>query len=130
MADINRLIGFMSLMQVPFMNDPSALMYIEEVKNVLKSQEPRVLTLEEVQIAEDCCEPVFLEMDKYLSTPDVFSWAMIKHIEPLYEKRIYILDRPGFSSALYTEWYGVYWRCWTARPTDDQRKAATWDATD
>ena len=40
MADINRLIGFMSLMQVPFMNDPDALMYIEEVKNVLKSQEP------------------------------------------------------------------------------------------
>lgn len=36
MADIDRLIGFMAIMQVPFMNDPDALMYIEEVKNALK----------------------------------------------------------------------------------------------
>ena len=36
MADIDRLIGFMAIMQVPFMNDPDALAYIEEVKTVLK----------------------------------------------------------------------------------------------
>ena len=36
MADIDRLIGFMAIMQVPFMNDPDALVYIEEVKTVLK----------------------------------------------------------------------------------------------
>ena len=23
--------------------------------------------------------------------------------------------------------YGKEWRCWTARPTDEQRKAAKWD---
>lgn len=43
MADIDRLIGFMAIMQVPFMNDPDALAYIEEVKTVLKqvkAQEP------------------------------------------------------------------------------------------
>lgn len=43
MADIERLIGFMAIMQVPFMNDPDALAYIEEVKTVLKqakAQEP------------------------------------------------------------------------------------------
>ena len=36
MVDIDRLIGFMAIMQVPFMNDPDALAYIEEVKTVLK----------------------------------------------------------------------------------------------
>lgn len=36
MTDIDRLIGFMAIMQVPFMNDPDALAYIEEVKMVLK----------------------------------------------------------------------------------------------
>ena len=44
MTDIDRLIGFMAIMQVPFMNDPDALAYIEEVKTVLeqaKTQEPR-----------------------------------------------------------------------------------------
>lgn len=36
MADIDRLIGFVAIMQVPFMNGPDALAYIEEVKTVLK----------------------------------------------------------------------------------------------
>lgn len=36
MADVDRLIGFMAIMQMPFMNDPDALAYIEEVKTVLK----------------------------------------------------------------------------------------------
>ena len=36
MADVDKLIGFMAIMQVPFMNDPDALAYIEEVKTVLK----------------------------------------------------------------------------------------------
>lgn len=45
MADIDKLIGFMSIMQVHFMNDPDALACIEEVKTVLKqakAQEPRM----------------------------------------------------------------------------------------
>lgn len=41
MADIDRLIGFMAIMQVPFMNDPDALMYIEEVKATLKTLKAR-----------------------------------------------------------------------------------------
>lgn len=41
MADIDKLIGFMSIMQVPFMNDPDALMYIEEVKAALKTLKDR-----------------------------------------------------------------------------------------
>lgn len=50
MADIDRLIGFMAIMQVPFMNDPDALMYIEEVKNALKelkAQEPGWISVED-----------------------------------------------------------------------------------
>ena len=43
MTDVDRLIGFMAIMQVPFMNNPDALAYIEEIKTVLKqvkAQEP------------------------------------------------------------------------------------------
>lgn len=25
------------------------------------------------------------------------------------------------------DWYGSQWRCWSAQPTDEQRKAAEWD---
>lgn len=65
MADIDRLIGFMAIMQVPFMNDPDALAYIEEVKTVLKqvkAQEKewipfvkRPLTEEEQRNHHDWC---------------------------------------------------------------------------
>ena len=41
MTDIDRLIGFMAIMQVPFMNDPDALMYIGEVKATLKTLKAR-----------------------------------------------------------------------------------------
>lgn len=50
MADVDRLIGFMAIMQVPFMNDPDALAYIEEVKTVLKQvkvQEPGWISVKE-----------------------------------------------------------------------------------
>lgn len=53
MAEIDKLIGFMAIMQVPFMNDPDALMYIEEVKaalKTLKAQEPLKPVLKKIRI--------------------------------------------------------------------------------
>ena len=93
----------------------------------IKAHEPRVMTLEEVQTAENCMEPVFLEIRDYRSTPDVFSWRTVKHINPINDKPIYVLDCVGFSSALYSETYGYLWRCWTSRPTDAQREATPWN---
>ena len=55
MADIDRLIGFMAIMQVPFMNDPDALAYIEEVKTVLKqakAQEPGWISVKDAMPPE------------------------------------------------------------------------------
>lgn len=100
---------------------------IAEAVEALKAQETRVLTLEEVRTAEDCMEPVFLEMNAERETPDVFSWRTVKHITPLFDKDIYVLDNVGFSSALYSEWYGMSWRCWNKRPTYEQQKAVKWD---
>ena len=52
-ARIDKLIGFMAIMQVPFMHDPDALGYIMEVKEALKElaamKTPRLLTLEEIR---------------------------------------------------------------------------------
>ena len=56
MADIDKLIGFMAIMQVPFMNDPDALAYIEEVKTVLKqakAQEPGWISVNDRLPEED-----------------------------------------------------------------------------
>lgn len=100
---------------------------MRDALELLKAQEPRVLTLYEVRTAEDCMEPVFLEMNAERETPDVFSWRTVKHIVPLNDEDIYVLDNVGFSSALYSEYYGITWRCWNKRPTYEQQKAVKWD---
>ena len=99
---------------------------ISLLDDLLKAQEPRVMTLEEVQTSEGCMKPVFFEMNSEHNTPDVFSWRTVKHIKPIVGGYIYILDNVGFSSAVHSEYYGKIWRCWSARPTDEQREAKPW----
>ena len=93
-------------------------------------QTARVMTLENVDTAEACMEPVFVEMldenGKPGETPDIFSWRFVKHIMPLTDGKIYVLNNVGFSSALYEETYNITWRCWTQRPTFKQREATPW----
>lgn len=86
---------------------------------LLKAQEPRVMTLEEVKAFEwDYC---YLEQERqpgkeyrmiagdYALT--CITWPCITSMRIEY----------GDSS------YGVKWRCWTSRPTDEQREAVKWD---
>ena len=93
-------------------------------------QTVRVMTLEDVDTAEACMEPAFVEMldenGKPGETPDIFFFLFVKHIIPLTDGKIYVLNNVGFSSALYEETYGVTWRCWTQRPTNEQRRATPW----
>ena len=71
----------------------------------------RLMTLEELRTAENCMEPVFVEMldenGKPQDTPDLFSWRFVRHITPLTDGKIYVLNNMGFSSALYEETYGI-----------------------
>lgn len=86
---------------------------------LLKAQEPRVMTLEEVKQAEG--RDVWLELSGNIAD-DVLTAATIegcgtKGISTRYE------------SLPYTK-YGVKpygWRCWDSRPTDEQRKAVQWE---
>ena len=70
---------------------------------LLKAQEPRVLTLEEAQHAE------------------------VVWVEEMETCNIYpcIVKNNMNDSKLYK--YGIQWRVWTSRPTDEQRKAVKWD---
>ena len=93
--------------------------------DALKAQEPRVMTLEEV--VARCGEPAYLESrnsrkSTYVLIYDVQEGMGITGV------RIG-LTQPGH----ITIWpardlYGVKWRCWTARPTDEQREATPWQA--
>lgn len=72
---------------------------IREALVLLKAHEPRVLTLEEAEKAEVC-------------------WLEQRGYEP------YVTDD---ADTWNPEIYGKAYRCWSAMPTDEQRKAVKWE---
>lgn len=90
---------------------------------LLKAQEPRVLTLDEVIQWEGAFWLEYIEEDSnYLCCWGYafFSWASQNVIE--------LIVRDGYRplySFIRSE-YGVRWRCWSARPSDEQRRATLW----
>lgn len=80
---------------------------------------PRVMTLEEVNALDwDYC---YLEQERL---PGMEYRVMLgKYI-------MTCVTWPSITASKITygaENYGKTWRCWTTRPTDEQRKAAKWD---
>ena len=97
--------------------------YCDEIRAaiaLLKEQEPRVLTLEETIAL--CGEPVWLEEDTLQGSYG--TWGVVKGLHEQYKA-------VNIGGARFTYWprakYGISWRCWSARPTEEQRKAAKWD---
>lgn len=94
---------------------------IEDAIALLREQEARVMTADEVQ-------------------PDELVWIEVPQsdeIWPALLRRSDWFDDPptwemcGYALAAYYphEGYGRDWRCWTDRPTDEQREAVKWDET-
>ena len=75
----------------------------DDVLTLLREQDPRVLTLEEAKTYE----VVWLE-DKGEG-----------ELHPL------IVQNNMNNSKYYK--YGIHWRVWSAKPTDEQRKAVKWE---
>lgn len=104
-------------------------MLCADALSLLKAQEPRVLTLEEV-IEHYSLPPVF---------PDDLGmrFDFYEDIQPLYfdfphPEDPWIVHWRGYAQIgkYLDDWkadYGKTWRCWTARPTDEQREATQWE---
>lgn len=86
------------------------------INALMKAQEPRLMTLEEALEAEY----VYLEVRLH-SSLQCECCILIKDedgdIVPL---------KKGFWGSLESDDYGKEWRCWTSRPTDEQRRATPW----
>ena len=85
--------------------------YSDELKTdalaLLKAQEPMVMTLE--------------EFNAHWKTPP-------QERQPIWEE--WKFDNGKGKWKLYgraTGGYGKMWRCWTSRPTDEQREAVPWE---
>ena len=99
-------------------NGVSMLKTLDEARDaleLLKEQEPRVLTLEEVLKAN----PVWFE------THGLLLPAIIDHEESKAGDCVIVFG--VFDGSYYPiNRYNKTWRCWTARPTDEQRERIPW----
>jgi hypothetical protein len=82
--------------------------------SILKAQEPRVMTLEEIKAW--ACKPGSQKDAVYIQNfndPELV-WAYLGRFE-------------SDSGIGQFDGYGYSWRCWTSRPTDKQREQVKWD---
>lgn len=96
---------------------------VERALELLKEQEPRVLTLEEVMAlpnGEETNAPVVREQKVPVETWDrgtVCQWCGARFVQETAEDNWYY----------GVEDYGKTWRVWTALPTKEQRNEVKWD---
>lgn len=101
---------------------------IEDTLELLKEQEAKLLTFDEVkkhysipdELIGNLMESIDYSFDiapLYMECPDedqwVVHWRDYRSIEPFLEG--------------WREDYGKTWRCWTTKPTAEQRSAAKWN---
>ena len=88
---------------------------------LLRKQELRVLTPEEIR--SGAVEVAWVEdRDKVEVVPGI--WFRLSNEGE--DEAVDIHIRDGFVGARLAV-YGKLWRCWTAKPSDEQRKAVKWN---
>lgn len=89
--------------------------------NLQKEQHPRVLSYKEVM------ESDFVFIELYTDEKDCVEPEFIRAIPMFisYSQPSFVTQYEECSYGFYDE-YMYTWRCWTARPTDEQRKAVPW----
>lgn len=93
----------------------------------LEAQEPRVLTLEEVR--GTLKQPIWKEVcssHKYLYTGWVLAYD-IQTGQGITGTRLGMAEPSGRIVWYRLEDYGTKWRCWTSRPTEEQRRDTPWE---
>lgn len=93
---------------------------LDDALALLKAQQPRVMTLEELDDLRGRGQAVyFQDRDAAAKCQDAF-FICCEHNVAWLKGETYTLHR-------YVAEYSKTWRCWTSRPTDEQREATPWD---
>lgn len=90
--------------------------------SLLKAQEPRVMTLDEVNRFV-FGSPYIVETNIPGDEPRLM-YGLYSHQGTAGN---YTFDTVDRRRNLYDVDYDRFWRCWTSRPTDEQREAVPWD---
>ena len=89
----------------------------KDALELLKAQEPRVMTATEAYTADY----VYIEFDGVI-TP-----AIRTTNERDGHRESYFATQQLGGDWMRWDDYGITWRCWTSRPTDEQREAVKWN---
>ena len=98
--------------------------------SLLKAQEPRVMTLTEVMVYDNRNGCIWYEDEtKNIVPAFVFSegYRRTSGIVGVMSPCFTFIAKPQYHRFERMEGYGKTWRCWTLRPTDEQRKAVKWE---
>ena len=87
------------------------------LRDALEKPMQKPLTLEELKKAE----VVWIEY----SEEDEPALAFVESIG---DKNAYFSARKGICVHAFIDQFGSMWRCWTSRPTDEEREAAAWES--
>jgi hypothetical protein len=98
-----------------------AVGWLDDAIALLKAQEPRVMTMKEVLATE----VVYAEdIDKAEIIPVLVSRRAHDRIVLV---RAHLMGGPSHVIYPLICEYGKRWRCWTSRPTDEQREKEPWN---
>lgn len=92
---------------------------LQTVVGLLKAQEPRVMTLEEVKALPYDAD-IWIDTEYYVGKITIFAATI--NTKGLRGVMVY-----GSHKTYDYEAYNKLWRCWTSRPTDEQRKKVKWE---
>ena len=88
--------------------------WVDDALDMLKTQQPRVMTLEEALGGDEC----WIEgRSGACGYGDALLTGDGERVD---------FYRPHSIDTLDFYEYGLSWRCWTSRPTDEQREATPW----
>ena len=100
-----------------------------EIIELLKAQEPRVMTLEEVESAFDKQEPVWLDVkDVPVSNYIVVGYRLMHKTRKGHEIAYELIVLSIVSEKSYgVSMYGKKWRCWTSKPDYKRMEVEPWN---
>lgn len=103
---------------------------IGEAIALLKAQEPRVMTWQDVIGAAIECLPLYIEVKNSLDKePGDDRWAMVtQYKDSITNGMIRAMSSYVTSEVLFAEDYGKRWRCWTSRPDEKRRAETPWES--
>lgn len=100
----------------------------ESILTLLKAQEPRVMDAEEVaRLTEEIYQWLWIEEIQNITWNLYCLQAFVYSKHP--DTGEFYIFANGYRDIVKLEGdeYGKTWRCWTSRPTDEQRKAVKWN---